>query len=76
MDNWDVLLVNVFLVNHRLDMLMNHILVILMNHILVNFLNHVLVMLMDYLLVAVLNDWLVDNSLMNRCLLMGDDSSL
>jgi len=48
MDNWDVFLMDVFLVDNRLDVFVDDWSVMLVNHILVEFVNNVLMMFMDY----------------------------
>jgi len=69
----DMLLMNVFLVDDRLDVLVYHVLMVLMDNIFVNFFNYVLVMLMDYVSMRLFDDWLLDNSLNNGCLSMWDN---
>lgn len=71
-----MLLVNVFLVNDWLDVLVDDRHVMLVDHILMYFLDNVLVMLMNYFSVRFLDDWLLDNSVDNGCLLMGKDLCL
>jgi len=48
MDNGNVLLMNVFLVNDRLDVFVDNRFVMLMDNILVEFVDNILMMFIDY----------------------------
>jgi len=74
-DDWDVLLVNVFLINHWLDMFVNHRSVMFMDHFSVLFVDNVLMMFVDDLSVGFLNNWLFNDSIDNRCLRVGEHLS-
>jgi len=69
MNDGDVFLMNVFLIDNRLDVFNDNWFVDLVDVIRVNFLDNVLVMLMDYLSVGVLDNGLFHDSLDNGCFL-------
>jgi hypothetical protein len=72
----NVFLMNVFLIDDRLDVLMDHILMVLMDDIFVSFLNYVLVMLMDYVPMRFFDDRSLDSSLNYGSTLMLENLAL
>jgi len=75
-DNGHVLLMDVFLIDYRLDMLMDHWSVMLMHNVSVKFIGHVLMMLVDDFLVSVLDNGLFYYGLHDRSFGVRDHSGL
>jgi hypothetical protein len=69
-------LVNMFLIDNRLDVFNDDWSVFFMDYIPMSFLDHILVMLMNYISVRVLKNWSLHNLFDNGCLLMTEDLGL
>lgn len=70
MNYWDMFLMNMLLVNDRLNVFMDDRSMVLMNQILMQFFDDILVMLMDYLSMSFFDDRLLYDGLNNWCFFM------